>query len=303
MTRYLLGQLPEAERDVREQEWFTNKVQYSELCEAENSLIDEYVRGDLSGTDRVLFEQHFLTIPARRERVQTARALMQEIDHRVIETPSPFWWQRWLEVWRAPKLLAATTMMIAFVLIAVGLWAVWQRRELREQLAGAEQKSSEQQRRVQALEQSLAAERDANNRLTEELSRTQALPQITPPTASPALPSTLLFTLTAGMLRSENNETLPTLKLTKGVERVQLRVQLPAHDYARWAATLRTAAGHDVTRWPTIKAATSKQGTASLLLPLAAKTLKAGDYVVVVSGIKASRELEEFRRLPFRVSQ
>ena len=95
MTRYLLGQLPEAQRDLYEQEWFTDQAQYAQLCEAENALIDAYVRGDLRGPEGTLFEQHFLTIPARRERVQTARALVQELERRVLETHPELWWQRW----------------------------------------------------------------------------------------------------------------------------------------------------------------------------------------------------------------
>ena len=292
MTRYLLGQLPDAQRDVCEQEWFTDKTHYARLCEAENTLIDDYVRGALQGEERVLFEQHFMTIPARRERVLTAQALVQTIDQSV--APRESWWQRWLASWRAPQLIPA--MALAVLLLIGGLWLSSQRRALQEQLARSAATASEQQRRAQELEQSLVAERAANARLTHDLARRNTItaPQ---PRASATAPKTLLFTLTTGVLRSADGDALPTLKLVPGIVRVQLNVKLPAHEYKQFAATLRTAEGRDVQRW-TVKAAHTQ-----LTLSLAAQQLKAGDYVLMIQGIKAIGEREEFRRVPFNVSQ
>ena len=298
MTRYLLGQLPAAERDMCEQAWFVGKERYDQLCEAENALIDAYVRGALRSADRALFEQHFLTIPARRERVQTARVLMQTIDQPVIRADP--WWQRWRAFFLAPKLIPALALAPLALLLG-GLWLFEQRHQLRQQLANSATAAAEQQRRVQELEQSLAAERAANARLSEELARSNN-PSTPSPTASVPAPRTLLFTLLAGVLRSDSEGGLKTLANPPGVERVRLQVGLPTNDYTRFAATLRTADGNELARWGTVKAAKSKTGT-SLTLEVAAPSLKPGDYVLVVSGINARREVEEFRRLPFKVSR
>lgn len=292
MTRYLLGQLPDAERDAREQEWFVDKALYVQLCEAETALIDAYVRGELGTKERGLFEQQFLTIPARRDRVQTARALVQTIDQSVAPTAS--WWQRWFAGWRAPQLIPA--MALAGLVLAGGLWMYSQRRATQEQLTRATTTAAEQQRRAQELEQSLAAERAANTRLTEELARRNNAPAPQPTTTATA-PKTLLFALTAGVLRSEESDTLPTLRLARDIARVQLQVKLPAHEYQQFTATLRTAEGRAVQRW-TVKAAHTQ-----LTLSLAAQQLKAGDYVMIIQGIKVMGEREEFRRVPFKISQ
>ncbi len=291
MTRYLLGQLPEAERDACELAWFTDKAQYVQLCEAENALIDDYVRGGLRGAERALFEQHFLTIPARRERVMTARALVQVIDQPVVSAES--WRRRWWAGWRMPQLIPALAM--AVLLLAGGLWMYGRQRGLQLQLAETAATATEQQRHAEELEQSLATERAANARLTEELTRRNNAPAPQPTTTATA-PKTLLFTLSAGVLRSDG-DALPTLKLARGIVRVQLHVKLPMHEYKQFAATLRTAEGRDVQRW-TVKAAHTQ-----LTLSLAAQQLKAGDYVLMIQGIKAIGEREEFRRVPFNVSQ
>jgi hypothetical protein len=289
MTRYLLGQLPEAERDACEQEWFTDQAQYVQLCEAEQALIDDYVRGALRADERALFEQHFLTLPARRERVLTAQALVQTIDRPAEQTQS--WWRRWRVSWRLPQLIPA--LALAVLLLVGGLWMYRQQRHLQEQRAQTAATAAEQQRRAQELEQSLTAERAANARLSEELARRNNA-AVPPPTAASSAPKTLLLALTAGVLRSDG-AALPTLKLAQDIERVNLRVQLPAHDYARFTATLRTAEGRALQRWA-VKATGPR-----LTLTLAAKQLAAGDYVLVVNGVNAQRETEEFRRLPFRV--
>lgn len=286
MTRYLLGQLPDAERDAYEQEWFVDKAQYVQLCEAETALIDAYVRGGLPAEERMLFERHFLAIPARRDRVRMARALLQTIDQPVASTAA--WWPQWRTGWRVPQLIPALAMGV--LLLLGGWWMYARQRALQEQLASSMATASAQQQRAQELEQSLAAERAANVRLTAELARRDnaAAPQ-------PAAPKTLLFVLTAGVLRSDG-EALPTLKLKHDIAHVQIQVNLPAHDYERFTALLRTAEGRAVQRW-TIKAVGTR-----FSLSLAAQQLKAGDYVLIVSGFKAQRESEEFLRVPFRVS-
>jgi anti-sigma factor RsiW len=294
MTRYLLGQLPAAEREACEQEWFTDQAQYIQLCEAENALIDDYVRGLLHGENRALFEQHFLTLPARRERVLTAQALVQTIDAPVAPTAS--WWQRWRAQQRVPALLPAFTMALLMLLVAGGLWSFWQSRKLKAQLLEQARATSAQQRRAEELAQSLAAERAANVRLTEELARRNnpPTPQLT---ASVAAPKTLLFALTAGVLRSDSGETLATLKLTRNIERVRLQVKLPAHEFKQFAVTLRTAEGRALQSWTT-----NATGT-RLTLALTTQQLAAGDYALIVSGVKTRGEIEEFRRVPFRVTR
>lgn len=290
MTDYLLGRLSVAEREPCEEEWFTDQAKYYELCEAENALIDGYVRGDLSSEDRALFEQHFLTIPARRERVKIAEVLVHEIDKRAAQSES--WSQRLILSLRAPKLIPAIAM--AVLLLAGGLWFYSQNRQLREQVATSATTVAEQQRRVQELEQSLANERATNARLTEELARPQSTG------APPDLPTTLLFTLTAGVLRGDSSETLRTLKLSKDIERVQLQVALPTNAFTHYDAILRTAEGREIMRWKSVKAANAGAG-ARLTLGLPARNLNAGDYVLVISGINANHEAEEFRRLSFKL--
>lgn len=308
MTHYLLGKLPETERDVYEQQWFVDKAQFAQFCEAENALIDAYVRGNLAAEDRALFEQKFLTMPARRERVQAARVLMYEIDRQPVTPETISFRQRLLAFFRFPQLIPGLALASCLLLAAFGVW--WfasTNQRLRGQLEQANANASEQQRRLQELETSLTNERAANARLQEGLTARQtASPTASPiisPTASPAVPSTLLFTLPAGVLRGEGSEARRSLKIVKGIERVQLHVPLPEHEFAKFAVSLRTADGKEIMHWSSIKSPSTKRGASSLWLFVPAKLLNAGDFVLILNGINAQRQSEEFRRLSFTVTQ
>jgi hypothetical protein len=46
------------------------------LLQAEDELIDDYVRDVLSDSDRELFESHFLCTEERRQRLETVRSFV-----------------------------------------------------------------------------------------------------------------------------------------------------------------------------------------------------------------------------------
>ena len=75
LQKYLLGDLSEQEQVVVEDRAFAEPGYLAALEGVEADLIDAYVRGELSQTDRRQFERRFLTSPQRRNKVEFARAL------------------------------------------------------------------------------------------------------------------------------------------------------------------------------------------------------------------------------------
>ena len=63
--RYLLGTLPEDERQRVEDLYFSKPERFEELVAAENDLIDSYVRRALSSSEARLFESNYLSSPER----------------------------------------------------------------------------------------------------------------------------------------------------------------------------------------------------------------------------------------------
>ena len=72
---YLLGLLPEAEAERLDELSITDETFAWRLRAAEDDLVDAYARGDMPATTRARFEEHYLSSPRHRERVEFARSL------------------------------------------------------------------------------------------------------------------------------------------------------------------------------------------------------------------------------------
>src|SRR5262245_26630162 len=75
LVKYLLGNLTEKEQAGLEDRAFADPDFLVALEAAEADLIDAYVRGEFSKTERRSFEQRFLLSPERRRKVAFARDL------------------------------------------------------------------------------------------------------------------------------------------------------------------------------------------------------------------------------------
>jgi hypothetical protein len=71
---YLLGVLPEKQREEIEQRFFSDDDFHLEVEIVEEELFDDYLQTKLPGPERRLFETNFLASPVRRQRLQFTRA-------------------------------------------------------------------------------------------------------------------------------------------------------------------------------------------------------------------------------------
>jgi anti-sigma-K factor RskA len=78
LTRYLLGTLPEEEREHLDELSIVDDDVALRLRVTEDELIDAYVRGELNGSTLERFEAEYLSTPERRSRVQFAQTLRGE---------------------------------------------------------------------------------------------------------------------------------------------------------------------------------------------------------------------------------
>lgn len=79
LVAYLLGTLPEEEREELAERYFVDDALYEQLLEIETDLIDRYVRGQLSAEDRRRLESYLNSLPDGQNKVAVARALAQVI--------------------------------------------------------------------------------------------------------------------------------------------------------------------------------------------------------------------------------
>src|SRR6185503_3931374 len=137
IVNYLLGIMPEAERERFELRYLEDESLFAELQEIEDELIDDYVNGVLTTEQREPFEKYFLSSPERRKKVRFARDLTEHatgwkkheaalsptliddtkpsdpLDAPVLESRPVKWFSRPVPAWRQWGALAAA-LIIAF---------------------------------------------------------------------------------------------------------------------------------------------------------------------------------------------
>ena len=79
IRRYLLGEVTDEEREQVERQLMTDRQYLDHILRIEESLTDEYVRGELGQDERELFETYFLSAPERRDKLEFAESLNRYI--------------------------------------------------------------------------------------------------------------------------------------------------------------------------------------------------------------------------------
>ncbi len=87
LTRYLLGEMSEAEQMQLEAHYFADPQMFAELCSWRNHLIDSYMAGEVSPALRERFEAGIEKSWAMNERIRFAETLQEAVEKR--GTPAP----------------------------------------------------------------------------------------------------------------------------------------------------------------------------------------------------------------------
>lgn len=128
LTRYLLGELPPAQRDSLEEQFFTENDLFIQLLEAKERLINSYLSGLLPANDRERFESHFLNLPGHRHEVELALFFRTQLNSESSKKPladptqTQDWWPELLKTLRANWWLTASTATVFLVIFLTGVW-------------------------------------------------------------------------------------------------------------------------------------------------------------------------------------
>ncbi len=296
-TRYLLGELPEAERERLERRLLEDGRASDLAAAAEDDLLDAWAAGELPRRRRLAFERRLRGSFGLRRRAAFARALAraargtaaggsgEAAPGRVVA------WPGGRRGFAAPL---ASLAAAAAVLLAIGCgWLLWRGGRLADQVADLEReaaavaaerdalaaRSGEFDRRLASertaaadLEQRLAAQSEQLVEL-ERLARERA-------TASPA-PVTASFVLSAA-LRSEIGAR--RLELPAAVERVRLTLDLGAEEeFGSYLAVLQGPSGREVWSRRGLAPAAGGAGT-TVEIELPAALLAAGRHEALLYG-------------------
>src|SRR5579859_1452305 len=126
IRRYLLGELSGTAKQRFESRYFTDTKCFEMMNAVENDLIDSYVHGLLPVAEQRSFRLQYLDSPARRERVEFARALAEKVvqsEDLTAPFPRPVSRSRrfsrfdWLRSQRSPVLASCAGVMAAAIVV------------------------------------------------------------------------------------------------------------------------------------------------------------------------------------------
>ena len=292
LTRYLLGDLADEERDRLQKTYFEDDALFARLLAAEDDLIDAYVKGSLTAAERRRFEERFGRTPGQLRRLDFSRLLQRAGDGQAATSAVPA--SQGLGGGRhgaarprpRPTITWAAGVAAAGLLFtAVGL-AWW----------------ASQRKASPVAEVSQPAVAPVNGR------ENAARPEVKTPapaarTQGPALPMAVAsVVLRAGMVRGTGRA--PELLLTPTTRWAELQLDLDHGEgmsHARYEVVVETAAGTEVAREDGLERREAARPSVTVRVPAALLSQK--DYVVLLSGTHADGTRVFLRGYSFRVTR
>lgn len=282
ITRFLLHELGEPEREAFEERLFAETPLFEEVEAVQQELIDDYLDGTLPAERSRRFEAVFRATPELWSRVEFSRQLRERLRvepparHAIVE-PRPGFLSRWFSGW-VPALAASAAGVLLF---AVGANLISTRRDL-----------DETRRQVAALRQSNA---ELEQRIAQRPPE-QPAAQVQPPVQK-LVEMVYAFALAQGTSRGAAD--VRPLAIPRNAAQVMLQLELDAPSaYPTYQAVLETPEGRALARQDGLA---PDGGSIALRIPAA--RLPAGDFVVRVSGVKPGSAPESVTEYSFRVSR
>ncbi|HET8782364.1 MAG TPA: hypothetical protein VFM63_08100 [Pyrinomonadaceae bacterium] len=303
ITQFLLGDLTDDQQVEIEDRAFSDQEFMTRIRTVENDLIDEYVRNQMSETDRRRFESRFLASESRRKRVEFAKALAQllpetrvtERETRTVSATRSSWRDALAAFFHGLNPVGQFALVAATLLMILGgAWLLIQTLTLRSQVNQLQAQQSSQQSNRQTLEQQIESERRRNEELLAQLNQEkqqraqtdESLRRLTESVNQPTeAPRSIIASLTLlpGISRGATTQPKLVLPPNASVARLQIGIE-PEEDYKSFGVELRTAGGRPVWMRDSLTARSSRGGR-SIRLTLPASALLPGEYELRLKGI------------------
>jgi hypothetical protein len=313
LTRYLLGQMGDPERDRFEAEYFADDDLFGLLRECEAWLIDEYLLGHLPAEERAQFEQQFSASALSRGEVRLSKALRQlgekETPHRsqVTSAGRGAWikrrflffseiapWPRWAPV------------IVGLVILAVCGWLVVGNFELRRTVEQLEASQRALRSNEAGLHDQVNARDRENDELGKKLDEEKARADVLQNELAKAQEQTngtlgKIATLILYPVRVRSSGSQQVLKVDARTVQVRLELNLEPDDYVSYQAELRDSDDRVIWQKSGIKAqALSNHKQIALIVP--ATVLKSQNYTLLLNGLKAAGGIEDAAQYQFGVA-
>lgn len=306
LRSYLLGDLNPDEQEDLERRLMIESDAFEELQRVEEELIDEYLDGDITGTEKDRFENFFLAAPQRQQKLRFARSLKRYIAaRRPVKNRRAFWSKIGQSILPVSSPVLKWALAASFLLlIGGGTWATVKISGIQSALDRSQAEAGESQRLLEdirgsnlELRSSLEQESARSSRLEQEIAGLKESQKTAPSLLSGQIPSTL-FAVILDPRRSRSSGGMREINIPSGKDFVEFDLKMEILSYPRYRVELERIGGDVV----------STQTESSIEgrfpgLAVAAELLTSGDYVLTLSGITDTGGIEEIEDYYFRVKK
>ena len=327
VRRYLLGELPEDERERLEIGLLTDDGIYEKLTaledEVEDELIDQYLDGDLTEPEREKFQTVFLRAPERAYKLKLIKDLKEravvpsypEAPVRDVKVTEPPRYARWIPaigVFQNPLFGFSTAMALTLALLFCA-WLWIRTNTLEDQLRAAQathptdpalkEQVAQLRQRNEELAANLQQSEEQRTTLEQDLASVKGA-EDSPNKTSPPNP-TFAFVRLSPSLRS-SDQTVKTLNIPPGITRARLFLnveRINTKDYKTVRAVVKKQAGPEVWRSDDVKLQSIGNDSARAILTIAAERLPAGRYIAQLEGVTIDGQTEPIALYVFQVAR
>lgn len=280
IRQYLLGQAPDRDLSRLEERLLTDAAFYEELLTVEDELVDQYVGGRLSDSERESFGNHFALSRERQKKVRFAKALNKYLT--LTEAK---------QLGEEPALEAVSQKVAGIATVPSPAVATAPSRDAAKVL----QKKpflSFLPIRNPIVSYSLAAAAV----LVIFAFSWIALENVRTPQHEPG--KILAVALEPGLTRDSGE--IRKFSIPPNSETVRMQLALPGSQYQSYEAVLQAVDGRIVTTKKDLQAQSASGGQLTMLVDVAASLLPPGDYRIKLNGF-TNGNVESVGSYPFRV--
>jgi outer membrane murein-binding lipoprotein Lpp len=301
----MLGELTELEEQVyegrllSEDEMFREVEELAELVQDE--VVEDYLAGELSETERRAFERHQLVCPKIHD-MRLVQEALRSYPKRQVRRQALF--ER-LRVWFQPALrpTLALAAALTFLLIAGGIWSRREFGQLSRKLDQASLRSSTLNSKVESLQRELDQERRDRYALSQELvaarSGVARVSQTHESFAPRETGGILSFVLLPGLQRSSG--AAARVVLSSGQNVLELKLDIGLDEYVSYQTTVFNSANEMIVEQQHLSAVHIADRV-YVLVHLPRPILRDDDYLIILRGVNRNGNVEMVDRFSFRLA-
>jgi hypothetical protein len=274
LRQYLLGLLPDETMERLDEAGIADDGVAARLRTVEADLIDDYVRGELTGAALARFESWYLSSARRLESVRRARSFVGAIDRHAARASSE---GRNSRVARPARLMSTLAAAAIGIVVSGFVMFVWTRNDpLPSQAGGATAERRTADVNEPAARQSDAGESSVGKR---ESDRSPAVS-----TSRPAAAEQRAQMLVAVVLPPPTRAATPirSVRIPVGEDRVRFELQLESDDFPQYRVGLKILASGQIV-WRSGWVASSADRTA-VTIEVPAQLFETQHYALELAG-------------------